>query len=120
MWGYAYEVAAEDVPQVVEYLDFREKNGYEAKHAVFHPRDDNQEPFEVLFYIATPENPSYLGPAPAEELADHIARSVGPSGRNSEYLLNLAQAVRLLNPDYEDAHLFQLESLVKTALQIKS
>ena len=119
MWGYAYEVDAGDVPQVIDYLDFREKNGYEARRALFYPRDEILAPIQVLFYIATPDNPSYLGPAPLDELANHIAHSAGPSGKNSEYLLNLAQAVRHLNPDVKESHLFQLETLVENALKIE-
>lgn len=120
MWGYAYEVTAEDVPEVIEYLDFREKNGYLAEHALFQPGDKIQKPFQVLFYVATPENPSYLGPAPLDKLANQIAHSAGPSGKNSDYLLKLAQALRQLNPDCDEKHLYQLEALVKTKLKVKS
>jgi hypothetical protein len=35
--------------------------------------------------------------------------SLGPSGPNSEYLLNLASALRTIAPNAHDAHLFDLE-----------
>jgi cation transport regulator ChaC len=51
----------------------------------------------TLCYIAssdTTRNTNYLGPASHEELVQQIARSKGPSGPNSEYLLKLASAMR--------------------------
>lgn len=45
--------------------------------------------------------------------------SLGPSGPNSEYLLNLASALRTIAPNVYDAHLFDLEErilkLIKTS-----
>ena len=35
----AYEIAAKDIPKVIDYLDFREKNGYKATWVTFHPKD---------------------------------------------------------------------------------
>jgi cation transport regulator ChaC len=44
-------------------------------------------------------------------MAAHIHRSVGPSGRNLDYLLELAQALRELDAD--DPHVFDLERRVR-------
>jgi cation transport regulator ChaC len=51
----------------------------------------------TLCYIAssdTTRNTNYLGPASHEELVQQIARSKGPSGPNSEYLLKLSAAMK--------------------------
>ena len=49
------------------------------------------------------------GSEPLESLSKVIWSSVGPSGPNKEYLLNLAMAVRELSPKSYDSHLFALE-----------
>ena len=38
--------------------------------------------------------------------------SIGPSGPNREYLLNLASGLRTIAPDAYDGHLFDLENRV--------
>lgn len=60
--------------------------------------DSPDEPVmrDVLVYIATdsPANVNWLGPAPAQQIAQQIAVSRGPSGHNAEYLFRLADAMR--------------------------
>ena len=63
-----------------------------------------------LVYIAPEQNFAYLGEAEPMDIAAQIVRSRGPSGHNVDYLLELAAALRKLNAD--DAHVFELESLV--------
>ena len=104
--GVAYRVEHE----VFEHLDHREKNGYE-RHRVeleFHPSGIGAE---GVVYIAPVDNFAYLGPAPLAEMASQIHRSAGPSGRNLEYLLELADALR--NLDADDEHVFELEAAVR-------
>ena len=60
--------------------------------------------------MADKNNPAFLGDAPLEELARHIAASQGPSGSNSDYVLQLARALRDLND--HDPHVVALESLL--------
>lgn len=120
VWGTAYEIAAKDIPKVIDYLDFREKNGYKATWVTFHPKDLHRCPFQAKLYIATPCNEFYLGPAPLSEIAEQILLSKGPSGTNTEYLMNLAQAVRSIHPEITDDHLFQLEALVRNSLSTSS
>lgn len=106
--GVAYLVEGHTAQTVLAQLDYREKNGY-ARHDVA-LIDQNGESFQALVYIATEENFAYLGPAEVDEIVDQIARSHGPSGANSEYLLALAEALRQLRAD--DAHVFELERLL--------
>mmetsp|Transcript_7154 Transcript_7154/g.18290 ORF Transcript_7154/g.18290 Transcript_7154/m.18290 type:complete len:81 (-) Transcript_7154:158-400(-) len=64
--------------------------------------------------LARRTNPNYLGPVPLAALAQQIATSEGPSGRNCEYLFELARAFRRFQ--LEDAFLFELEKEVKRVL----
>ena len=47
----------------------------------------------------------------ADDVAEQIARAVGPSGANSDYLYNLCEALRAL--DIEDDDLYALEASVR-------
>lgn len=100
--GMAYRVS----PEVFQHLDVREKNGYLrfSTPMVF----DDDSCTEGLVYIATEDNAAFLGPASSLDIARQIARSSGPSGPNSEYLLKLAEALRYLGD--HDPHVFELES----------
>jgi cation transport protein ChaC len=99
--GMAYLVT----PEEFTHLDHREKNGY-LRLATDITFDDGGV-VEGLVYIATDENAAFLGPATEYDIARQIAASHGPSGPNSEYLLELAKALRELGKD--DAHVFAIE-----------
>ena len=103
--GLAYHVSHE----VFEHLDHREKNGYERVDVQIALRDSGRQ-VQGLMYHAAEDNPAYLGPAPIEDVAAHIANSHGPSGSNRDYLLQLADALRALGE--EDEHVFELERLL--------
>ena len=99
--GMAYLIT----PEVFDHLDYREKNGY--LRLVSDILFDDGSSVEGLVYIATADNTAFLGPAPERDIACQIARAEGPSGRNAEYLLKLAQALRELGQ--QDAHVFAIE-----------
>ena len=99
--GMAYLIT----PEVFAHLDHREKNGY-LRLATAITFDDGSAT-EGLVYIANEENAAFLGAAPELDIARQIARSSGPSGPNSEYLLHLASALRELGK--VDAHVFAIE-----------
>lgn len=98
--GMAYKVS----PDVFEHLDHREKNGYLRFTTPMSFRDGSQQ--EGLVYIATEDNEAFLGEAPASEIASHIARSSGPSGPNTEYLVKLQLALQQLGVN--DPHITQV------------
>ncbi len=99
--GMAYLVT----PEEFAHLDHREKNGY--LRLATEIRFEDGSSAEGLVYIATHENAAYLGPASEQAIARQIAASRGPSGPNSEYLLELAKALRELGKD--DPHVFEIE-----------
>ena len=96
--GMAYQVA----PATFEYIDFREKNGY-LRHAVTLDFGSGEH-VEGLVYIADSGNAAWLGAVSEADIARHVAASSGPSGRNSDYVLKLADALRELGAS--DPHVF--------------
>jgi len=106
--GAAFRVAPDAVGQVLARLDHREKGGY-ARAVV--PVEDlgTGDPFaHALVYRALPGNPSWLGPADLDAIAAQVRDAVGPSGRNDEYVLRLAEAL----PE-PDPHVAALAALLR-------
>ncbi|EPB91291.1 hypothetical protein HMPREF1544_01807 [Mucor circinelloides 1006PhL] len=114
-WGVAFKIPSDDVEATRAYLDHREKNGYTVHTVDVFSLEDDETPAvrNALVYIGTTDNEAYVGPAPADKIAQQIHDSYGPSGWNAEYLLNLAEALREISPGVKDDHVFELEGLVK-------
>ncbi|EGW30679.1 uncharacterized protein SPAPADRAFT_142179 [Spathaspora passalidarum NRRL Y-27907] len=131
VWGVAYYIGSEHVAEVKEYLDIREQDGYSTHKVPFHilnveggdkdkdiidtiPKDPLTGDLfiESMIYIGTIENESFIGPESIEKTAKVIKTSHGPSGPNKEYLINLTEAVRHLDPKLR-SHDYYLEDLVK-------
>lgn len=110
-WGVAFEVTGSQVEESLKYLNVREavRGGYLTRFVEFVPRGENQSPIQALVYIATADNPIYLGPASTDEIAAQIAVCKGKTGHNIEYLLRLADFMRHSCPDVDDPHLFSIE-----------
>ncbi|XP_061097414.1 glutathione-specific gamma-glutamylcyclotransferase 1-like [Conger conger] len=113
-WGVAYEVTGSQVEESLKYLNVREavRGGYITKAVEFIPRGDEEAPLLSLVYIATADNPLYLGPASHEEIGAQIFKSSGKTGHNVEYLLRLAEFMRQYCPEVEDDHLFSIEATI--------
>lgn len=111
-WGVAYEVTDSQMEESLQYLNVREAvlGGYVTKMLEFTPREKCQGSLLALVYIATSDNPIYLGPATPTEIAAQIAICRGNTGHNIEYLLRLAEFMRLYCPEVEDDHLFSIEA----------
>jgi cation transport regulator ChaC len=101
----AYRVAGERLGEVLARLNQREKGGYDRVPVELHLAPDAARGPQVeggIMYVATPENPNYLGPAPLETIARQVLDSEGPSGHNLEYVRRLAEALRALCPSLDE------------------
>ncbi len=112
--GMAYLVDQVVVEETFQTLDVREKNGYERHDVVMQLRDGSSRQ-NGLVYIAPAGNHAFLGPAPLPDMVQQILQCAGPSGRNVDYLLELAAALRQLNAI--DPHVFELEAAVLQELE---
>ena len=116
VWGIAYKIRQSDVDSVVKHLDYREKGGYKRITVMFHPKEETMKPFEITIYFGNSDNINYAGEADLDTIAEQILHSVGPSGSNVEYILQLANAMREIAPDVNDSHLFSIEAKVLSLL----
>lgn len=108
--GVAFGVRASEAPSVLDGLDFRERGGYSRLELPLYRAADLSEIGRGLVYIATPDNESWLGPAPAQRIAAQVRDSRGPSGHNIDYVLGVARV--LLEIGADDEHVFELADLL--------
>ncbi|KAF9876459.1 cation transporter [Colletotrichum karsti] len=120
VWGVAYRIVPDKVAEVKDYLDIREINGYSIHHAPFYPADGSSAPIRTLVYIGTPDNDQFVGPQDPQRLAEHICRSRGPSGLNTDYLLGLEKALDELSPESGDLHITDLSDRVRAIMGAKN
>lgn len=118
--GMAYLVDRTAAAATFEALDHREKNGYERVEVHLELTTEGAHALEGatmpgVVYIAPLDNHAFLGPAPLSEMVAQISASAGPSGRNIDYLMDLARALRELDAD--DPHVFELEAAVRADLE---
>lgn len=109
-WGTVYRVEPGREQEVLEGLDFREQGGYERRRVEVGLTDRGSIP-RVLVYLATPDNPNWLGDAPLPEIAEQVRRSIGPSGPNVEYVLRLADALAAMGA--RDEHVEALARMLR-------
>ncbi|KAF8798386.1 ChaC-like protein [Phlegmacium glaucopus] len=143
VWGIAYTIDPVYEPEVRDYLDYREKDGYTMETLDIHGINDEgveciiirnayvrekskshckfsitKKTFSCVFilkkcYVGRNDNPSFIGSEPLDKLAHRIWQSVGPSGPNKDYLFKLAESIRKLTPQSYDSHLHALEAMVR-------
>ncbi|KAA1475387.1 ChaC-like protein [Dentipellis sp. KUC8613] len=116
VWGVAYTIDPAYAAEVRDYLDYREKDGYTLEEVDIYGVVDGQESVilhRVSCYVGRSDNPSFIGSEPLDQLAERIWHSVGPSGRNKDYLYHLAAAVHKLAPESHDSHLYALETRLR-------
>lgn len=115
VYGIGYKLSPENSSQVLEYLDFREKNGYERYETFFHPIDDENDLKPTIVYVANSNNPSWNSDHDLHNIAKQVIDAVGPSGENIKYVYNLCHAMREFFPHnyQEDTHILELEKILK-------
>ncbi|KAI3658226.1 hypothetical protein MP638_006357 [Amoeboaphelidium occidentale] len=121
VWGVAYKIHTDDIDEVRDYLDYREKNGYTLSKVKVETIEGKV--LDALVYVASPSNEAFLGPKSNEEIVDHILRSRGPSGPNYEYMLEMTDALRMKFPKealLHDRHLMSLLNCCTKRLQQNS
>ncbi|BEI87049.1 hypothetical protein CcaverHIS002_0703950 [Cutaneotrichosporon cavernicola] len=108
--------------EVMAYLDHRERGGYIRISVPFHrassvcanPLHNMGPAIESITYIAAPDNEHYLGPDALPRMVRQIASAEGESGRNADYVINLATHLRDMG--LEDPHVFTLAQAVREAV----
>jgi len=116
VWGIAYTIDPVHEKEARVYLDHRERNGYTLETMDVYDIVDGEVRVVIHnchCYVGRPDNPAFTGSEPLDKLSHHIWQSIGPSGRNKDYLYQLAEAVHKLSPASRDAHLFALEAKVR-------
>jgi glutathione-specific gamma-glutamylcyclotransferase len=111
--GAAYRISPENAETTLRELDEREKAGFERRHIPLLDRPGGEAFAEGVTYVAIESNVHFLGDAPYEAIAAHIAQSHGPSGPNAEYALRLRDALRAL--EVHDPH---VETTVSCLLDV--
>lgn len=113
----AYHIDAKEKENVFKYLDFREINGYSRYKIKFYSCVGNNEigenSIDIILYVADQDNESFAGESHIDELVDQIFNATGKSGRNRDYVYNLADSMRVLFPNVFDDHLFEIEKKLK-------
>ena len=108
--------------EVQEYLDIREINGYSIQYTTFFPSSTpstaahGQPIGRCLVYIGLPSNPQFLGRQSAQDVAEVIVTSTGPSGANAEYLFMLEDALAEIGEGGEDEHVRDLAERVRSLI----
>jgi cation transport regulator ChaC len=101
--GAVYLIADPDRDEVLAALDHRERGGYDRVEVDATLADPVGDPVRAVVWVASPDNPYHLGPAPIEDMVLQIRAAVGPSGANVEYVLRLGETLRALGVD--DPHI---------------
>ena len=80
-YGVAFQLINE---AALDYLNNREiaLGGYISHITMFQPKDSNRTPMPVLFYVATPSNPQWLGKASEEQIADQVHTNTYTASKN--------------------------------------
>jgi cation transport regulator ChaC len=107
--GMAYLIAPEHADAVMRQLDYREKGGYDRLTTEVYFAD--QPSVIAITYHATDANAHYLGAASILAIANQVLAAAGPSGSNTEYVLELDRALQQLN--HHDSHVASIAAEVR-------
>ena len=124
VWGVMWSIDPAHGRDVRAYLDEREKAGYTCERVTVYERAaDGSEAVvrdDCSIYVGHVDGPDFAGPMALDALARHIHASVGPSGRNKDYVYELAAIVKTLSPHSGDAYLDDLERRLRELDAVQS
>lgn len=107
-WGVCYRLPADKEGEIMAALDYRERGGYVRIRVPFEYEvaPGRTEKVDAITYIASPDNEYYLGPVPMEDMVRQIYFARGESGKNIDYVLNLARHLETMG--LADNHIHEL------------
>ncbi|OWB63380.1 hypothetical protein B5S29_g4356 [[Candida] boidinii] len=127
IYGCIYYIPPEHAKEVTEYLDIREQDGYSSHEISFNipitdsycdnnnNKDDEEEEelnkiltqlpknskseyvIKSTVYIGKVNNESFIGPEEINKTSKIIKNSIGPSGKNIDYLIGIYNSLNNLN-----------------------
>eukprot|EP01132_Coremiostelium_polycephalum_P004607 gene4607-5755_t len=109
-WGTVYCIPDDEGSQIFKNLDYREKGGYQKEEIDVFIDGKSTPHGKAMVYLATSDNTDFLGEDSIENIALQIFKSIGPSGRNIDYLLKLAKSLHDMG--VIDEHVFAIEKIV--------
>ncbi|KAL4503060.1 hypothetical protein ABPG72_014289 [Tetrahymena utriculariae] len=126
VYGKVFRIDEKDKEEVLNELDFREKGGYSQiiLNVYFQESDGNEKSGQVqkvqaLLYKGNVDNPNFLSDKDirscVKKQAEIISKSIGPSGKNIEYLIKYYQYLKSI--DKVDKY---MEELVQLATQMNN
>ena len=113
-YGLAFQVDEGKEEEVIHALDYREKGGYRRNLIQMFDSNDGQIREGIVYRGEIINNPHFLPRDKRDNIIECsriISKSQGESGKNSEYLLNLNNFLKL--NAYKDDYIFLLSELVK-------
>lgn len=113
--GCAYRIEPASAERVLAELDARERAGFERHQLPLLDAPDGAPFATGLVYVASPDNPHFLGELDEREIAAWVRRSAGPSGSNEEYVVRLHRALGELA--IEDVHVDAIATWLGTHAQ---
>lgn len=108
-WGRAFALSPDQKTSILAGLDHREQGGYLRLSLALRFADGQTR--QGVTWIATADNPNYLGPADGDVIARQVVGASGPSGPNCEYVLRLEEA--LMRDGHPDPHVSAIARRVR-------
>ena len=108
VWGLAFRLDAKTQRQTLQQLDAREVAGYQRLTAAIRGADRS---VDAVAWVATSDNPDWLGPASVDTMAHQVIGARGASGTNVDYVLSLAEV--LVGSRIRDPHVEALAARVR-------
>ncbi|KAL9650736.1 hypothetical protein ABK040_001790 [Willaertia magna] len=119
LYGMCYLIPKDQALEIFKQLDYREKGGYHRTIVTVHSSEKGHSKRAILYVgsINNFENTEFVSPSSLGciEEAKIIAKAIGPSGKNKDYLFQLTKALRERFGGTEP-YLYRLEENVKKLL----